>query len=134
VVKPFDLAEIRTVIQRALRTTPPSEATSPKDAPGVGEMLGSTPVMHAVFKRIALAANSVAAVLLRGESGAGKETAARAIHHHSARRDQPFIAVNVGTLAPDEAEAELFGQTIAEGAETAMPETGRRRHAISRRC
>jgi DNA-binding NtrC family response regulator len=124
VVKPFDLAEIRTVIQRALRTTPPSEATSPKDAPGVGEMLGSTPVMHAVFKRIALAANSVAAVLLRGESGAGKETAARAIHHHSARRDQPFIAVNVGTLAPDEAEAELFGQTIAEGAETAMPETG----------
>jgi DNA-binding NtrC family response regulator len=124
IVKPFELAEIRTVIQRAMRTTPEYAAAPPKEAPGIGEMLGSTPVMHAVFKRIALAANSAAPVLLRGESGVGKETAARAIHHHSARRDRPFVAVNVGTLAPDEAEMELFGETSNGGAEPAMPAMG----------
>jgi DNA-binding NtrC family response regulator len=114
VVKPFELAEIRTVIQRALRTTPVNAAARPNIADSQGEMLGSSSVMHAVFKRIALAAKSAAPVLLRGESGVGKETAARAIHHHSARRQQPFVAVNVGSLAPTEAEAELFGVSGSE--------------------
>jgi two-component system nitrogen regulation response regulator GlnG len=108
VVKPFELAEIRIVIQRALRTMPMNGAAPPTFADASGEMLGSTSVMHAVFKRIALAAKSAAPVLLRGEGGVGKETAARAIHQHSSRRDQPFIAVNVGSLAPADAEAELF--------------------------
>jgi DNA-binding NtrC family response regulator len=123
VVKPFDLAEIRAVIQRALRATPAYEPARPRDVPGAGEMLGRTPVMHAVFKRIALAANSTAPVLLHGESGVGKETAARAIHHHSPRRVRPFVAVNLGTLAPDEAETELFGETVNADAESALRAT-----------
>ncbi len=118
VVKPFDLAEIRAVVERALRSAEPAaSAQAPADAPPVGGMVGSTPVMHAVFKRIALAANSAAPVLLRGESGTGKEMAARAIHNHSSRRTARFVAVNVAALSPDQAEAELFGQAgLADGA------------------
>ncbi len=114
VVKPFDLAEIRAAIERALRKWEPTAKMSlaaggTADGGGVDGMLGRTPAMHAVFKRIALAAASDAAVLLHGESGVGKEVAARAIHRHSSRRDAAFVAVNVAALNPALAEAELFG-------------------------
>lgn len=107
VVKPFDLAEIRAVIERALRTDPP--ATKTLLAGAVEGMLGQSPAMQLVFKNIALAANSDASVLLSGESGAGKEVAARAIHRHSANKHGPLVAVNVTALSPSLAEAELFG-------------------------
>jgi two-component system nitrogen regulation response regulator GlnG len=71
VVKPFDVATIRAVIERALRIEPSESEATPK---GISHgMLGRTPIMQEVFKRIALAANSNAAVLLCGESGTGKE-------------------------------------------------------------
>jgi two-component system nitrogen regulation response regulator GlnG len=109
IVKPFDLPEIRAALERAL-----SGGVAPTDGPrrpetAVDGMLGATPIMHAVFKRIALAAASDAAVLLSGEGGVGKALAARAIHRHSARRDAPFVAVNFAGMAPMHAEAELFG-------------------------
>jgi len=106
VVKPFELSEIRAVVERAVRAAEPAMSEPPIDAQG---MIGRTPAMHAVFKRIALAAKSDAAVLLRGESGVGKELAAAAIHDHSNRKDAPFVAVNFAALSPDLAEAELFG-------------------------
>jgi two-component system nitrogen regulation response regulator GlnG len=115
VVKPFDLADIRAVVERAIRsTTPTPEAGEPSDLDGATEvdgMLGRTPVMQEVFKRIALAASSDAAVLLGGESGVGKDLAARAIHRHGNRANAPFVAVNVAALSPTLAEAELFGHT-----------------------
>ena len=114
VVKPFDLADIRASINRALSTVPPPLAARP--AVGIEEMLGETPAMQEVFKRIALAAHSDASVLIEGESGAGKELAARAIHRHSARRTAAFVAVNMAALSPSLAEAELFGHV--EGAFT----------------
>jgi two-component system nitrogen regulation response regulator GlnG len=79
-------------------------------------MLGQSPAMQSVFKKIALAANSDASVLLQGESGVGKELAAEAIHRHSARREGPMVAVNMAALSPALAEAELFGHV--EGAFT----------------
>jgi two-component system nitrogen regulation response regulator GlnG len=106
VLKPFDLAEIRAAIERALRQAPRSSAARTMHAE---EMLGQSPAMQAVFKRIALAAASDAAVLLTGESGVGKELAASAIHRHSARRHAPFVAVNIAALNPTLVEAELFG-------------------------
>jgi two-component system nitrogen regulation response regulator GlnG len=79
--------------------------------------------MQNVFKKIALAAHSDAAVMLAGESGVGKELAAAAIHRHSARRNNPFVAVNVAALSPTLAEAELFGhvQGAFTGADQARP-------------
>ncbi len=114
VVKPFDLAEIRAVIERALRVMPTEKKIiAAESADG---LLGESPAMHAVFKKIALAANSEAAVLLQGESGVGKELAAMAIHRNSARRQGPLATVNVAALHPATAEAELFGH--ADGATT----------------
>jgi two-component system nitrogen regulation response regulator GlnG len=106
VLKPFDLHEIRAAVERALRAkpAPPKHLTEAPDG-----MLGRSATMQAVFKRIALAAASDAEVLLSGESGVGKELAAHAIHRHSARRDGPFVAVNIAALSPSLAEAELFG-------------------------
>ncbi len=114
VVKPFDLAEIRSVIERGLRTVPRRVKVATTNA--LNGMLGQSPTMQAVFKKIALAANSDASVLLQGESGVGKELAAEAIHRHSARKDGPLVAVNMAALSPTLAEAELFGHV--EGAFT----------------
>lgn len=107
VVKPFDLAEIRAVIQRALRAEPVKASAPPAEA--VHDMLGRTPAMQNVFKQIALAASSEAAVLLRGESGTGKELAASVIHRNSGRRTAPFVLVDVAAIDPHNVERELFG-------------------------
>jgi two-component system nitrogen regulation response regulator GlnG len=107
VVKPFDLAEIRGAIERALRVEPARVENSPCDT--LDGMLGRTPAMQKVFKKIALAANSEAPVLLYGETGVGKELAAQAIHRHSKRRQKPMVIVNVAALGATTAEAELFG-------------------------
>lgn len=111
VVKPFDVAEIRTVIERALR----SEPASASEPLGVKHgMLGRTPIMHEVFKRIALAANSNAAVLLCGESGTGKELAATAIHRNSEQRNAPFVVLSYAAFEPENVERELFGVVAGE--------------------
>ncbi len=122
VVKPFDLAEIRAVIERALRVVP----SIPKvvKAESLDGMLGQSPAMQSVFKKIALAANSDASVLLQGESGVGKELAAAAIHRHSARRLGPMVAVNMAALSPTLAEAELFGHVEGAFTGAAQSRTG----------
>jgi two-component system nitrogen regulation response regulator GlnG len=114
VVKPFDVAEIRAAMERALRAEPAPATSSPKDP--LEGMVGRTPAMQNVFKKIALAANSEASVLLQGESGVGKELAATAIHRNSARRGGPFVSINIAALDPATVEAELFGETRATSA------------------
>lgn len=114
VVKPFDVAEIRAAIERALRVEPTRAVTATSDT--LDGMLGRTPAMQNVFKKIALAANSDASVLLHGESGVGKELAAAAIHRNSQHRHGPLVTVNVAALDPILAEGELFGHV--EGAFT----------------
>src|SRR6266567_9059609 len=72
-------------------------------------MIGRSPAMQVVFKRIALVAPRDSCVLITGESGAGKELVARAIHRHSPRRDRPFLPVHIAALNPSLVESELFG-------------------------
>jgi DNA-binding NtrC family response regulator len=79
-------------------------------------LIGRSPTMVKVYKLIAHAARMDATVLVTGESGAGKELAARAIHDYSARREGPFIAINCSGLTDTLLEAELFGH--AKGAFT----------------
>lgn len=121
VVKPFDVAEIRAAIERALRVESTQKPVAPAGA--MDGMVGRTPMMQNVFKKIALAANSDASVLLNGESGTGKELAAAAIHRNSAHRQGPFVAVNVAALEPQLAEGELFDQaeSASTGAKSARP-------------
>src|SRR5262245_47481031 len=107
VAKPFDLAQIERLIERAL-AQPVAAPPAPIEVQADG-LVGRTPAMQEVFKRIALVAPSEACVLLAGASGTGKELVARAIHRYSRRSGGPFVAVNVAALSPSVAESELFG-------------------------
>jgi two-component system nitrogen regulation response regulator GlnG len=109
--KPFDLAVAQRAIESALkhhaRPTDAPVRLPPKDPAGL--IVGASPPMQEVFKRIALVAPSEACVHVRGESGTGKELVARAIHRYSRRAAGPFVAVNMASLSPTLAESELFG-------------------------
>ena len=72
-------------------------------------LLGGSAAMQQVIRLIERVGPAEASVLLTGESGSGKELAARAIHESSARRGKPFIAINCGAIPPGLIEAELFG-------------------------
>ena len=75
----------------------------------VGSLLGASPAMQEVFRLVERVGPTEASVLLTGESGSGKELAARSIHACSARRGGPFIAINCGAIPAGLIEAELFG-------------------------
>src|SRR6202167_1165476 len=75
----------------------------------IDPLLGDSPAMHEVFRLIAKVGPTEASVLLTGDSGSGKELAARSIHARSARRDGPFVAINTGAIPSGLIEAELFG-------------------------
>lgn len=117
-VKPFDLNVAQRAIQRALKTPdhPAAPIVEPVAREQTPRMVGSSPAIQEVFKRIAVVAPTEACVHIRGESGTGKELVARAIHQYSRRSDGPFVPVNVASLSPSLAESELFGH--ARGAFT----------------
>ncbi|MFZ5586963.1 MAG: sigma 54-interacting transcriptional regulator [Thermodesulfobacteriota bacterium] len=77
------------------------------------DIVGAAPPMRRLFDMLPDVAVSEANVLLQGESGTGKELFARAIHHHSKRRQGPFVAVNCAALAETLLESELFGHEKA---------------------
>ncbi len=72
-------------------------------------MIGSGPAMREVFRKIDLYAPVEAAVVITGETGTGKELAARALHDRSERRDGPYVAVNCSAISEELLESELFG-------------------------
>ncbi len=74
-------------------------------------MVARSTAMNALLRKAATVANTDAAVVLRGESGSGKEVVARALHANSARRGKPFLAVNCAALPAELLESELFGHT-----------------------
>ncbi len=73
------------------------------------ELVAGSPAMHAVVRRIAQIAPMKSTVLILGESGAGKELVARAVHFGSPRRDHPFVALNCAAIPEALIESELFG-------------------------
>lgn len=85
-------------------------------APEFGPLVGPSLRMREVFARLARVAQSNAAVLIEGETGTGKELAARAVHDASARAGGPFVVIDCGALPENLLEAELFGH--ARGAFT----------------
>lgn len=112
--KPFDLSQALETVQRALQRRQlqgqtPAEESAGETVEPPEELVGTSPSMQGVFKRIALVAPRDACVLITGESGTGKELVARAIHRYSSRRDRPFLPVHVAALNPSLVESELFG-------------------------
>ncbi|HEY4311518.1 MAG TPA: sigma-54 dependent transcriptional regulator [Pirellulales bacterium] len=117
-VKPFDLDQASAVVARAMARPIEVAPVAAANAPAAieDELLGRSPAMQEVFKRIALVARTDASVLITGESGTGKELVARAIQRHSLRAASPLVPVNLAALSPTLVESELFGH--ARGAFT----------------
>ncbi|MBA4741908.1 MAG: nitrogen regulation protein NR(I) [Azoarcus sp.] len=106
--KPFDVDQAVALVQRALEQSTHHSGTD-VEPPVVPEILGQAPAMQEVFRAIGRLSHSHATVLINGESGAGKELVARALHRHSPRRDAPFVAINTAAIPRDLLESELFG-------------------------
>jgi two-component system response regulator AtoC len=109
-LKPFDRDQLVEVARKAVahaRRTRLGVRESPES--GAGQLLGESEPMVQLRLIIDKVARSPATVLIRGETGTGKELVANAIHAGSSRSDQPLIAVNCGALPESLVESELFG-------------------------
>ncbi|MDP2600434.1 MAG: sigma 54-interacting transcriptional regulator [Deltaproteobacteria bacterium] len=85
------------------------QCKSVKKEEGLSNMLGKSPVMQKVFEKIRKAAAGDVSVFLVGQSGTGKELAARSLHDLGARKEKPFVAVNCGAIPENLIESVLFG-------------------------
>jgi DNA-binding NtrC family response regulator len=113
-VKPLDLERLEEIIERALEQRKRNGRSSKKavaEEPLIAssDLIGRHPKMIDVFKTIGRVAPSSAPVLIRGETGTGKELIARTIHQNSTRAREPFISVNCASLPETLLESELFG-------------------------
>ena len=109
--KPFDIDEAVSLVERAVthsqeqkRQQQPEPQTA--NAP---EIIGEAPAMQEVFRAIGRLSRSSISVLINGESGTGKELVAHALHRHSPRSHNAFIALNMAAIPKDLIESELFG-------------------------
>ncbi|MYM23400.1 response regulator [Duganella sp. FT135W] len=108
--KPVALDQLRVMVQSALRLNAgPAAVQAPSAATTVSRLRGESAVIQALRAQIARLARSMAPVYIHGESGSGKELAAREIHAQSSRAGKPFIAVNCGAIPEALMEAEFFG-------------------------
>jgi two-component system response regulator PilR (NtrC family) len=108
VSKPVVLDELRVMVRSALKLSEGSAAAGPEVAAG-SRLIGNSQAMQALRAQIARLARSMAPIAITGESGAGKELAAREIHAQSSRAAKPFVAVNCGAIPENLMESEFFG-------------------------
>ena len=110
--KPFDVNVVVETVQRACVHSKQLRADCnklPEPVEETPEIIGEAPAMQEVFRAIGRLARSHITVLINGESGTGKELVAKALHRHSPRASQPFIALNMAAIPKDLMESELFG-------------------------
>jgi two-component system, NtrC family, response regulator PilR len=103
--KPISLKQLRPLVESALKLS----RSDIKETQDTADLIGDSPAIDYVRTMIGKLARSQAPVYISGESGSGKELAARLIHRNSSRRDKPFIAVNCGAIPENLMESEFFG-------------------------
>jgi two-component system response regulator AtoC len=117
-LKPFDTEGLKRLAAEALQVNrlmkeivslPGSVTKILPPVHGLVRLVGTSRPMQQVFKLIGQVAEKDVTVLITGESGTGKELVARAIYHHSHRKDEPFMAVNCASIPDALFESELFG-------------------------
>ncbi len=114
VPKPFDNAELKATIAKSLEIRSMEHekervSSELKDNMYFNRIIGKSPGMQAIYKRIEQVGPTKTNVLITGESGTGKELIARAIHENSDRKDRPFVVVNCGGIPDTLMESEFFG-------------------------
>jgi len=110
-LKPFEIPDLLAYVERAIAS---SRLMSEPVAlggtvPGRDTIVGRSRAMQEIYKAIGRVAATAVTVLVRGETGTGKELVARALYQHSDRADRPFIAVNCAAIPASLIESELFG-------------------------
>lgn len=110
--------ELRVLIEIAYERQPTAGANLllQGDEDRLDELIGQSAEMQAVYRSIRQAATTDIPVLIQGETGTGKDLAARVIHRQSERRQGPFVTVNVGAIPADTVARELFGEENVDGA------------------
>ena len=112
IAKPVDLDDLRSIVRAALRISQPESGTSPdqpRDDRASDRMLGKSQVIQQVRDMIAKLSRGQAPVYISGDSGTGKELAARLIHDLGPRASNPFVPVNCGAIPEQLMESEFFG-------------------------
>ena len=112
--KPFDLEELRIIVEQALKNQELQREVKQLRAQVVRRyafhnLIGKSPSMQDIYNKIEQVADSRTTVLITGESGTGKELVAKALHYNSGRRERPFIALNCAAIPETLIESELFG-------------------------
>ncbi len=109
--KPFDLADLLSVVDRALKQPvhPAANAEAMKQSDEALPLIGRSPAMQEIYRIIARLTTTDLTVMINGESGAGKELVARALHDYGRRRSGPFVAINMAAIPRELIESELFG-------------------------
>jgi nitrogen regulation protein NR(I) len=110
-VKPFEIPELLELVDKAIASC--RLMTEPVEMGAAGDsrdsLIGNSRQMQAIYKEIGRIASKPVNVLIRGETGTGKELIARAIYQHSDRAKAPFIAINCAAIPETLLESELFG-------------------------
>lgn len=110
--KPFDLAELVSIVKRGLDNRSQSSLSSERESEDVEEtlpLIGRSQAMQEIYRTIARLMPTDLTVMITGESGTGKELVARALHDYGKRKAKPFVAVNVAAIPRELIESELFG-------------------------
>jgi DNA-binding NtrC family response regulator len=121
-LKPFSMPQLIELVRKAADSNRLMSEPVDLGVPGVARdaLVGHSEVMQAIYKEIGRVASKPVSVLIRGETGTGKELIARALYQHSERAQAPFIAVNCAAIPEPLLESELFGHERGAftGAET----------------
>lgn len=114
ITKPFDVDELRLIINRALSTKALKDENQRLRLEvdrnfGFDNIVGKSKGMKEIFKMVRQVSDTKSTILILGESGTGKELIARAIHYQSSRKGQPFVTINCAAIPETLIESELFG-------------------------
>jgi len=134
VIKPFDLAEISLLVNRAYQIREMHREIGIlkqelSEGFRFGRIITRDPAMQALCDSVVRIAASSATVVIHGESGVGKELLARSLHHHSPRAERNFVKVNCGAIPEGLLESELFGHEKGAFTGAVARRTGRFEHA-----